>query len=339
MNLSHLSACLMFSLLLSSPVSWSGVGATESQADSVIHEILAAKISQRYEELFIKSVEKYNSKREDLPLLRVNRKGVAETTIGPHSLSFNSATLYEGYVLVNEKKLNLRNVDIKDVQNILTTKKTTSTILDFFISRAYAQGNEFELLLFKTVISVKRNFKDFSCWLDKCEMEQTRHNFELVMKEIKDKAEACKANPESDEIDEFAYRLTDYMEYQSGKFDLQMNLEKSFNNYPESELTCQKFVEHAYADEVMKRTSGNERRGYGGVSSVEAMENGETNDQQFKAYIQSICQPYTELRNCLVQNRFSAQTRIYNQMRSEGKEAAPGPTYRVAPRGSSATRQ
>jgi hypothetical protein len=338
MKIANIRTALMFSLLISAP-GWSGVGATESQADAVIHEILAAKISHRYEELFMKSVKEYNAERGDLPLLRLNKNGVAETTVGPHALSFSSATLYEGYVLVNEKKLTLRNVDINAVQNILSSKKVTSAIFAFFISHAYAEGNAFEHLLFKTVISVKKNFKDFSCWLDKCEMEQTRHNFELVMKDIEDKAEKCKANPESDEIDEFAYRLTDYMEYQSGKFDLQMNLEKSFNKYPESGLTCQKFVEHAYADEVAKRTSGNERRGYGGVSSVEAMENGETNDQQFKAYIQSICQPYTELRNCLVQNRFSSQARIYNRMRTDGKEGAPGPTYKVAPRRSSATRQ
>lgn len=338
MKIAPIRTALMFSLLIAAPA-WSGVGATDSQADLVIHEILAAKISHRYEELFLKSVEKYNDERGDLPLLRVNKNGVAETTVGPNSLSFSSATLYEGYLLVNEKKLSLRNVDMNAVQSILSSKKTTSVFFDFFISQAYAEENAFEVLLFKTVISIKKNFKDFSCWLDKCEMEQTRHNFELVMKDIKDKAEKCKANPENAEVEEFAYRLTDYMEYESGKFDLQRNLEKSFNKYPESELTCQKFVEHAYADEVKKRTSASERRGYGGVSSVAAMENGETNDQQFKSYIQSICQPYTELRNCLVQNRFSSQARIYNRMRTDGKEGSPGPTYKVAPRRSSATRQ
>src|SRR5690606_21746123 len=145
----------------------------------------------------------------------------------------------------------------------------------------------------------------------------------------KKKARACEQNVNSEEIKDFAYELRDHLEYQSSKWSLEQNLKKYFNEFGAKEVTCQKFVETAFKSEIAELSKSNVFSRYLESTSVDRYDGNAPTERRYNAFISKQCQPYADLRNCLLANRRGESARIFNKMREQGKETPPTENYQI----------
>ncbi len=310
-----------------------------NKIDQRMHKIFATQIESQYKSEFKYNVKVFNSKNttvadvEKLYGKKISRDGsssnmklpkiilkeeVATLIIGKNKIFFTPKSLFEGHVFLNDKKLNITQISLSNVQKILKeSNKVTNfdTVLGFIISEAYAEQDKFEVLIFSSLIAIQYNFDTSWCFFDSCEKEKGRSNFERVMLEMKKQATDCDLyGTEPSLIDDMA-------QFQSNsnlQEDLSDKLENAFSGYSANELTCQRFVENYHQEEIAARTSRVERRGYGGVLSITAEENAQLNKADFDAYVADTCQPYVDLRNCMVRGHRQAAA-IHDDARGEGK--------------------
>lgn len=290
-----------------------------------------SEVAKEYAPAFLKGVESYNKNRKSLPLMTLNQKGVAEVDFKEATLRFSADNLLRGVVYLNGYEVKVKITTLEDIAKLLEEKPRATSVLDFILSPAYAK-RDFELLVFKTIVGIKDNFKDFSCWLEKCKLEQFQHNFQKVMDEIKKKAKSCEQNVNGSEIKDFSYQLRDQLDYQSKQWYFEENLKKYFNNLGPSEVTCQKFVETAFKKELDELSKNNVLSRYLEGTSVDAYEGKTPAEKRYNAFISQKCQPYTDLRNCLINQRRGDAAEIFNKMRERGKELPPTKNYQVEPK-------
>lgn len=312
------------------------------KADTQAQKIFAMKAALQYQKEFDSNIAKYNSSKhkvsnvlsEDYGLAPELKKQIARyknralpkivtTKDGAYialdrfnRLSFSAETLYQGYILFNETKVNLVSFDYDMAKKIVSSDKKVSifeNIMEKVITSSYANNDEFETLIFSTVIVMRVDFDTSWCIFDSCRQARSRRNLDNIMSDIAKLARDCNNGVGVSFITEMS-RMGDIARVQN----LEHKLETEFNEYPKDELTCQRFVENLHQEEVKARTSRVERRGYGGVLSMQAEENKQENKRDFEAYVKSVCKPYVELRNCLVDNHKDAQA-IHDESRGAGK--------------------
>jgi len=300
-------------------------------SETAAHEILIKEVAKNYSDAFLQGVERYNKNRKELPRMTLNQKGEARVDFASEVyLRLSADSLLQGVVFLNDKKLEVKQITQESIERLLKERSQIQTLIDFIVPSAFAR-RDFEELVFKTVVGIKDNFEDFSCWLDKCKVEQFKHNFEKVMGEIKKKARACEKNANSEEVKDFAYKLRDQLEYQSSQWYFEQNLKKYFNGMGPQGVSCQKFVESAFKSELEELSKNNVFSRYLENTSVDAYEGRTPSEKRYNAFISQQCQPYVELRNCLVGQRRGDAVQIFNKMREQGKEVPIKKKYEPTP--------
>lgn len=297
------------------------------------HEIFTKEVAKSYGDAFLQGVERYNKSRKELPKMTVDQRGEAKVEFeNGVKIRLSADSLLRGEIFLNDKKLTVKLVTKESIELLLKERSQIQTLIDFILPSAFAR-RDFEELVFKTVVGIKDNFEDFSCWLDKCKVDQFKHNFEKVVGEIKKKTRACEKNANSEEIKDFAYKLRDQLEYQSSQWYFEQNLKKYFNGLGSDGVSCQKFVESAFKSELAELSKNNVFSRYLENTSVDAYEGRTPSEKRYNAFISQQCQPYVELRNCLVSQRRGDAVQIFNKMREQGKEVPVKNKYEVAPKG------
>lgn len=312
-----------------------------------LNRYFASELSKAYEKSFLESLDTYNDskhtvgsvlknhkdldrkfrskaalyKNEKLPTFSMSDDSL-KASVGPNIIHFSLKSLIEGEVFVNETKLNLL-----DLEQELSTKnlniKTSDTNLwentiSFLINKAYANDSDkFEILIFSTLIALKDDFDSTWCMFDSCREVRAKRNFEMAMHEVKLQAIQC------DNRDSHFTLPNDLEDYPNTQMNLILKdkLVDLFHSFPDGSLTCQKMVETFREEEVKNVTSRIERRGYGGVDSYTAEQNKEANRKDFNRYIQEVCQPFVDLRNCLIDRHTETHT-IHDKARGHGKHGA-----------------
>jgi len=312
-----------------------------NKTDRKMQKLFATQIENQYTREFKYNIQSFNSKNhtvgsiaklsKNLPeyeayaglkLPKINvENNVATIKISNNSIIFTPDSLFEGFVLLNNHKVNIRNVEYKEIEKALNDKKKTSylnSIINLVIEQALAEQDKFEVLIFSTIIAINYDFNTSWCFFESCDQEKGRRNLDTVMREMSKQAQDCELyGIEPSILDEMA----DFSTNKSMHDDLSDKLEGAFSDYSVNELTCQRFVENYHQKEIKERTSRVERRGYGGVLSDQAEENKVLNEKDFNAYVTRICQPYVDLRNCLVKEHRQAQA-IHDETRGSGKAGA-----------------
>lgn len=310
-----------------------------------MHKILATKIESQYNKEFQYNIKKYNTKNHtvaeieklfgkpyvknkkfaklELPKIKLEKEK-AIIKVNKHTIWFTSQTLFEDHIYLNNKKIRISKVNLTEVKKAISDSSKVTVInilLDFLVDTAIAndEQDEFEVLIFSTIIAVGYDFDSSWCFLETCKQEKGRSNFEVVMREIKRQAVECETYgiPPTliDDMSEFQYSY-------NLQQDLSVKLEDVFSEYSANELTCQRFVENFHQEEIKERTSRNERRGYlGGTFSDAAQSNAELNKNDFDAYVSQVCQPYVDLRNCMVRGHREAAT-LHDKERGPAKAGA-----------------
>lgn len=312
-----------------------------NKTDRKMQKLFATQIENQYTREFKYNIQAFNAKKHTvgsiaklsknlpeyeayaglkLPQIKL-QDNIATLKIGDNKITFSPESLFDGYILINEAKVNIRHVEYKNIENALKAHKKTSyldNMIDLVIAKALAEQDKFEVLIFSTVIAINYDFNTSWCLFESCDKEKGRRNFDTVMREMSKQAQDCELyGVEPSILDDMAEFGTN----QNMKDDLSDKLEQAFNDYSVNELTCQRFVENYHQEEIKSKTSRVERRGYGGVLSDQAEENRIQNEKEFNQYVSFVCQPYVELRNCLVKEHRQAQS-IHDNARGAGKAGA-----------------
>lgn len=307
-------------------------------ADLYAQKFLKNSILIKYQAAFKRNIESYNKKRGNIPALIDQQKGanratliktiksgnikvfpniiykngVAKIKIGNHLLKFTVGTLFSGYYFLNGKKFYMLNQNVE--QQIRGVKKVSSikrlpSFLDLIITRVHAT-DKFEHLLLGTLIIMNHQFKD-SAWCLFCEdedLDASRDNFKLVMADVKKRARNCKEGLES-EGDYF--RLSELDEYATAATDLKHKLSTYFKSLSSQiTLSCETLVEQFYKDELV----ATQKKMPFYRSSIIIQDHKLKNERDYKTYIVKKCQPYTELRNCLVDSSYYGRE-VFNESR------------------------
>jgi hypothetical protein len=329
----------------------------EKEAGLVANEALAQAFSQKFHEDFLSAIVSYNKRTEklsrvlvdhghkklaqrvqnfELPNFKIQKSHKAVMQIGPHHISVTTQDLFKAQILINHTPFDIsKELTVEHIREHLAMNPAIkNSWLDLFINQAYAQDRDpFEIAVFAIVTAMQESFNDERCWWSsECEKKKARQNFDQVMSSIKKKAKSCQRNSDSSEIQDIAFDITDFVESSYGRSDFELTLKESFNEHPVQSATCQDFVRSLHKNELKEINAGGELGGYfTGRSSVEAEENKQKNREVFKEYLQDICMPYVELRNCLIQHRFSTIRKVYDETRRPGKDT-PRDSYEVRPR-------
>lgn len=334
----------------------------ETEVSSMANKALAHGFAEKYHEDYLSSIVHFNKRSQKLSkvLVDLGRKKMAQRVqnfelpkfslkknhqallnIGPHHVSVTTNDLFKGQIMLNQAPFDITGeLSTEKVRHHLAGHPAVQTSwLDLLINQAHAQDSDpFEIAVFATIMAMQESFDQEWCLRSACEQERSQRNFEQVMRTVEEKAQACQNDPNSSEMSDIAYEIVDYIEYDSARYRFEDTLEEAFNNHPVQSATCQDFVESLHKDELDEVTSKGEVGGYfSGLSSVKASQNKLKNKQAFEQYIQKICNPYTKLRNCLIQQRYSSIRRIYDETRKPGKENGSSENYEVKPRGSSSS--
>lgn len=317
---------------------------SEMAIQSNLDNFFASEMSKTYEKSFLENLESYNSskhtvgsvlsqhnglanifkqkaslyKNDELPQLSLSGDS-ATTQIGPNTIRFSVASLIEGEVFLNDAKISLIDLDYDFMTSDLRIKTTKTNIwergLDIIMNKAHANNSDkFEVLIFSTLIALKDDFDSSWCMFDSCREVRAKRNFEMTMQTIKLEAIKCENRDTNFSLPS---ELEDYPNTQMS-ITLKDKLVDLFQSFPRDHLSCQKMVEKFRNEEIKKITHRIERRGYGGVDSVTAEENREANKKDFDRYIQDVCAPYVELRNCMIDRHAETQT-IHDKARGHGK--------------------
>src|SRR5690554_3020682 len=126
----HSLATIFFSFILGC-----GANAGEEQAQKVF----VTEMAKEFAPAFSKGIESYNKNRKNLPPITVNQKGEAQIDFTEIKLRFSVDTFLQGYILLNEERLNLKNVTLHDIEVLLSKKNKTSFLMNLIISSAYAK--------------------------------------------------------------------------------------------------------------------------------------------------------------------------------------------------------
>lgn len=336
---------ILFSILLSSSVS-AVVENKHKGSIEVADNILVKEFGRQYRLLFKKNIEKYNKRRGNIPQIiseysgenkkylkdiiakgnitifpKINYKnGAAKLKIGDKNLMFTVGSLFNGYYLLNGKKIYMKKGSIKKQLEQLNKEKSRFTsldlpILDLIISTAYAT-EKFEHLLLGTIIILNDSFSENE-WCLSCEdeyLDATKDNFKIVMNEVASRARACQ---EGEEDEYFAFRIGELDEYKSASYDLQEKLRTYFKTLPmDSEMNCESVVNKIYQDEI----KATQVKAPFYSDSITVRKNKEGNKKRYEKFIRLQCQPYAELKNCLVSKSYEARE-VFNRTRKrEGKK-------------------
>lgn len=330
----------------------------EKKASMMANKALARGFSEQFHEQFLSAIVKYNKRTEKLSrvLVNQNHKTLAQRVqnfvlpkfklqkshkalmqVGPHTISVSTYDLFKGQIQLNQSPLDMtEKLAPEHIREHLARHTNIKTSwVDLFIGKAHALNRDpFEIALFATIMAMQESFDEQWCLLSSCAQERARRNFDQVMKTVKKQAQICQNNPESKKMLHFGFKIVDYVEYDTGRYNFEETLKDAFNKHPVQNATCQDFVESLHAEEIEEKTSEIEAPGYiSGLTSAKAYDHKAQNAKAFKSYIQNICRPYIELRNCLIQEEYSSVRRIFNETRRPWKRK-PEKSYDVRPRDS-----
>ncbi|MDD0854043.1 hypothetical protein HBN50_13100 [Halobacteriovorax sp. GB3] len=255
-----------------------------------------------------------NKKIDSLPKIELKEQ-TAYVNLGRTKIQFNTDTLFNKFILINGVKFYLNKTSIKDYEmamKALLNYRAKTTLIDFFISPVYADDENFEDLTLATVILLGENFKEHS-WCVFCDDEMneaTKSNFSKVMDEIAQKARECETG--EDEQEYFSFKMEDLLNYASSRTDLAEKVKTYFPSYASSDFNCESMLSSIYKEEIkaMKRKTGFY------VDSLRIKEVNEYNEKIYRAYVKKQCQPYTDLRNCMIDKNYDAKM-IYNMERKK----------------------
>lgn len=314
------------------------------------NKALVQEMVKKYSHNFKKSIETYNNERSNMGAIAlridsetdrkkflsyitqnnikvlpkiIQRNGSAKLKVGSHLIKFSVGTLFDGYFYLNNKKVPLSKAgfdsQVKSMKKLLSPSKKFS-FLDLIIKSVHAAGYDkrFEATLIGTTIILNSTFEENS-WCVMCEdeyLEATKKNFNKVMQDIARRAKSCKDDSDESERETFAYHLEELSLYASAGYDLQEKLNTYFKSYEDSDLTCDSMVEKLFSEDIAKLKR---KKGFY-VDSIRIKEVNDYNAKVHKDFIVKKCQPYTELRNCLVDKSYTGRT-IYNTEReADGKK-------------------
>jgi len=309
----------------------------EASANKYFTNIFA----KNYSDLFFKNIERYNANRTSVNHLSRLFKNEADKAASKEFfikngikylppiilkgttayLKFNSTritfteeSLLNRTLYVNGNEVILSDGDFKDrldsFKKQLGDKVTHSRFLDLLISAAYADGmKKFEHGVFGALIVLNENFEENS-WCISCEdeyAEATKKNFDKIMSEVNRLANACE-NGES--VDSIVYEIESSMPDREQSY-LKLKMKQYFKDYDDSRLSCESFVSRISKDEIKSQMKAiNIRTG----SLREEFER--ENQEKYQKFIEGKCSPYIKLRNCLVNDSYTARD-VYDDMRKE----------------------
>lgn len=255
-----------------------------------------------------------NKKIDSLPKIELKDQ-VAYVNLGRTKIQFNTNTLFNKFILINGVKFYLNKTSIKDYETAmkaLLNHRAKTTLIDFIISPVYADDEYFEELTLATVILLGENFKEHS-WCVFCDDEMneaTKSNFSKVMDEIAQKARECETG--EDEQEYFSFKMEDLLNYASSRTDLAEKVKTYFPSYASSDFNCESMLSSIYKDEIKALQK---KTGFY-VDSLRIKEVNEYNAKVYEDYVKKQCQPYTDLRNCMIDKNYDAKM-IYNEERKK----------------------
>lgn len=343
-NLFKSVTCLLSALLIVSTRS-AFSEQLDSKVDNEVNDAFVGSIAGNYTKTFLSNVIKYNKgnykvkdvvdnnshlppkllaklkKYENLALPKISMIGDNAVIVmnKKHAIVFNVETLLDGYILVNNERMNIHTIEYDYAQKLKYDEKTSwinKSILMLMDSAIAAPHDEFEVLIFSTLITIKNDFDSSYCFFQSCIDNRARKNFDLVLEEMEYLADNCNMGLKIS----FLTKLDGHSRT-NVRDTLEKRLKKELGGYKSEELTCQRFVETFHQKEIAAVASREEKRGYFGVNSWEAEQNKEKNKQDFENYVKKVCKPYVDLRNCLVDDYEEAQA-IHDRVRGSGKEGA-----------------
>jgi len=311
---------------------------------SKANKALTAELIKRYSHNFKKNIESYNNKRSNIGSLSLQIKseekrrkfmayttkhnlkvlpkiiyknGAAKIKVGQNLIKFSVGTLFDGYMLINGKEVPLSTAEfdsqVNSLKRLLNPKKFS--LIDLIINSAHANYDKrYEATLIGTAIIINESFEENS-WCYFCEdeyLEASRKNFDKVMKDISKRADDCKAGVDDSEREIFAFQLEELANYESAGYDLREKLNTYFKSYTDTDLTCESMVKKLFSEDIKKLEK---KKGFY-VSSLRIQAVKEHNAKVYKDFVISKCQPYVELRNCLVDESYTGRT-IYNDERKK----------------------
>ncbi len=120
-----------------------------NKTDRKMQKLFATQIENQYTREFKYNIQTFNSKNHTvgsiaklsknlpeyqayaglkLPQIKL-QENIASITIGNSKITFSPDSLFDGYVLINESKVNIRHVEYKNIEKaLMNTKKTSLTI-------------------------------------------------------------------------------------------------------------------------------------------------------------------------------------------------------------------
>jgi hypothetical protein len=342
-----------FVIVLSSIFALNSFAITEGKRGSfeLANKAMTQEMVKRYSHNFKKNIEDYNNRRSNIGSIVdgfsneetkkkflayttkhgikvfpkiIYKDGAAKIKLGTNQIKFSVGTLFDGYMLINGKRVPLAAADfdsqVKALKGLLTEKKTYS-LLSLIIDTAHAkQGfdKRYEHTLIATAIIVNETFEENS-WCYFCEdeyLEASQKNFNKVMTDIARRAKSCKEKSDESEKEIFAFQMEELANYESAGYDLREKLNTYFKSYTDSDLTCESMVKKLFSEDIEKLKK---KKGFY-VDSVRLREVADHNAKVYKDYVVKKCQPYIELRNCLIDRSYTGRT-IYNDERKrDGKK-------------------
>lgn len=336
-----LLVCSFVFYFLHFSVSAAGLGESgqSSRVDLDIQGYLSRNLATKVIKTFEQNVEKSRSKQrsvEDLitsnpytteklvqraegylglplPRFEMNEEGVVWTQVGKYSIHFTSESLFEGHIYLNQKPLQLVSFhpDRFSLRGFLSQDATTwfkydslEKLMNLFIPIAHADEiDRFEVLIISTVMAIKDDFDTSWCLFGGCRADRAQRNFDLLMKEIQGLANQCQSGDTSFNLDRDIHDFP----YSQMTLTFEDRLKHEFNRFPQDQMSCQHLVDHFHKSEIENIVHRTERRGYIGTDSYASEQNKKLNRQNYENFIQDMCRPYVELRNCLIDRHGDAR--------------------------------
>lgn len=319
----------------------SAMAQTEEKGHRKATKILVSELVKKYSTNFQKSIKQYNSKRKNItslsktikdPIKRseflkyiknhniksfskiVYKNGKGKITIGQNEISFSVLTLFDRYILVNNKKITLQKIDFKSQIKLLKKTLDSKDSFSFFsliINEAYATNldKRFESSLFGAIIILNSTFTEHSLcyYCDDEYLEASRDNLEVVMKDISKRAKECKSGTHDSFM--LGQKLGELARSNSGGYDLKDKFETYFKSYSDLKLSCESLFKSLHAEEI---SSLKKNRGYRDSIAIQKINS--SNQSAINSYIKTKCAPYVELKKCLIDKTYGVKA-IYNEGR------------------------
>lgn len=342
-----------FVIILSSIFALNSFAITEGKRGSfeLANKAMTQEMVKRYSHNFKKNIEDYNNRRSNIGSIVdgfnsestkkkflayvtkhnikvfpkiIYRDGAAKIKLGKNLIKFSVGSLFDGYMLVNGKRVPLAAADFDSQEKALRAlfkRNKSFSFLSLIIDTAYAnQGfdKRYEHTMIATAIIVNETFEENS-WCYFCEdeyLEASQKNFDKVMKDVARRAKNCKEDLDDSEKETFAFNMEELAMYESAGYDLREKLNTYFKSYTDSDLTCESMVKKLFSEDIQKQKKKNKFY----MNSIQIKEVRDYNKKVYNNYVVAKCQPYVELRNCLIDKSYTGRT-IYNDERKrDGKK-------------------